>query len=366
MVIRHRHGLLIGKFYPPHHGHHAAIRHASAQCDQFTVLVMAAAVETIPVADRVAWLRAEHAGDPRVRILGIACDAPLDVTDERVWTAQMVLIDVALREAGRPVDVDALFSGELYGAEMAQRLNAVDARIARTELSSSAVRRDLAGRWTDLAPATRAGLAVRVVVVGAESTGTTTLSRGVAEHYTARGGSWAATRCVEEYGRDYTRLKWDANPDAELADLVWDVADFDAIAAEQTRREEVAAAVGSPVLICDTDSFATSLWERRYLGARSRSGQAWTSVPSRAVYLVTDHHGVEWHDDGLREGDLAVRAAMTDWFMSALTQAGHSWVLVTGSKQERLDIAVRTIDPLVAHRAQFGRPLHGPGFEHQA
>jgi HTH-type transcriptional repressor of NAD biosynthesis genes len=69
-------------------------------------------------------------------------------------------------------------------------------------------------------------------------------------------------------------------------------------------------------------------------------------VPPRAVYLVTDHDGVAWHDDGLREGDLRVREAMTGWFTEALTSAGYSWVLLTGSLSERLDTAIRTIDPL--------------------
>jgi hypothetical protein len=42
---------------------------------------------------------------------------------------------------------------------------------------------------------------------------------------------------------------------------------------------------------------------------------------------------VHWHDDGLREGDLAIRAAMTGWFTGMLTAAGHSWVLLTGNLQ---------------------------------
>lgn len=63
------------------------------------------------------------------------------------------------------------------------------------------------------------------------------------------------------------------------------------------------------------------------------------------------------------EGDLTIRAAMTGWFTEALTAEQHSWVLLTGTLEERMDLAVRTIDPLLAHRARFGEPLHGPGFE---
>ncbi len=361
-MTRYRHGLMLGKFYPPHVGHHAGIREGAAQCERFTVLVMASAVETVALADRVAWLRAEHAGEPGVRVIGVRCDAPVDVTDERVWAAQVAVISAALRAGGEPV-VDAVFSGESYGAELARWLGAADIRFATRLSSGTAVRRDLAGRWGDLAPATKAGLTTRVVVVGAESTGTTTVAGLLAEHYRARGGVWASTQCVDEYGREYTQRKWERSPGIALDELVWTAAAFDVIGVEQTRREEAAAAAGSPVLICDTDAFATAIWERRYLGAAARTEQQWTSVPGRRVYLVTDHEGVPWHDDGIREGDLAVRAAMTRWFIDALTKAGQSWVLLTGSLSERVSMAIRTVDPLVAIRARFGEPLRGPGFE---
>jgi HTH-type transcriptional repressor of NAD biosynthesis genes len=91
-------------------------------------------------------------------------------------------------------------------------------------------------------PAVRAGLAVPVVIVGAESTGTTTVAREIAKRYRARGGNWMATRCVEEYGRDYTAIKWQrqraaaatsGRPEPPLSTLRWDASDFDAVAMEQ-------------------------------------------------------------------------------------------------------------------------------------
>ncbi|BDX34318.1 transcriptional regulator NadR [Mycobacterium antarcticum] len=353
---------MIGKFYPPRHGHHAAIRAAAARCAKFTVLVMASAVETIPLADRVAWLRDEHRDEPNVHVAGIRCDAPLDISDERVWAAQVAAMRAGLGAAGAPAVVDAVFSGDGYYAKLAKWFGATGVKMDRTG-SSTAVRRDLAGQWSELAAPTRAGLTSRVVVVGAESTGTTTLAERLAEHYAARGGVWAATRCVAEYGREYTCLKAATKPDLDLTELDWEEHDFDVIGPEQTQREEAAARVGSPVLICDTDAFATSVWKRRYLGTKSATPEPWTSVPARAVYLLTDHADVPWRDDGMREGDLTIRAAMTGWFTEALTAEQHSWVLLTGTLEERMDLAVRTIDPLLAHRARFGEPLHGPGFE---
>lgn len=283
------HGLMIGKFYPPRTGHHEAIRAAAARCETFTVLVMAAAVETISLADRMSWMREEHRGDGNVRVAGIWCDAPVDVTDQRVWAAQVAAMRAGLRAAGDSAEVDAVFSADDYCTELARWFDAKPVMTTRTG-SSTSVRRDLAGRWHELAPATRAGLTTRVVVVGAESTGTTTVASELARHYAARGGVWASTQCVPEYGREYTQLKWEANPDVDLNELIWDAHDFDLIGPEQTRREEAAARAGSPMLICDTDAFATGVWKRRYLG--DASGGPWTTVPPRAVYLLTNHEGV--------------------------------------------------------------------------
>ena len=353
-----RHGLMIGKFYPPRIGHHEAIRAASARCGEFTVLVMASAAESLTLEQRVSWMREEHAGDAAVRVAGIRCDAPMDVTDPRVWAAQVAAMKAGVRASGARTDVDAVFSGDDYCHELARWFDATAVQTSRTGASTD-VRADLAGRWWELAPAVRAGLTTRVVVVGAESTGTTTVAQRLAAHFRTRGGVWASTQCVSEYGREYTELKMESGRD--VTDLIWEDADFDVIGPEQNRREEAAARAGSPVLICDTDAFATGIWKRRYLG--DASGGPWTSVPDRAVYLLTDHNAVPWQDDGMREGDLAIRAAMTDWFAEALTAAGQSWVLLTGSLEERLDVAIRTVEPLVALRAKFGEPLRGPGFE---
>ncbi|HEV2374012.1 MAG TPA: AAA family ATPase [Streptosporangiaceae bacterium] len=368
MSTRLCHGFVVGKFYPPHRGHQYLIEQAAARSAQVTVLVMAAACETVPLMDRVAWLRAVCGGLPTVTVTGVRCDVPVDFGDEAVWRAQVAVMSAAMAANGRP-PVDAVFSSEPYGHELAARLGAehvsIDPGRLTHPVSASQIRADLAGCWDQLAVPAQAGLAARVVVVGAESTGTSTIAGLLAGHYRCRGGAWARTCCVSEAGRDYTVTKWRearaaaaaaAQPEPPLAELVWTAADFDAVAAEQTRREDQAATAGSPLVVCDTDAFATSVWERRYLGGQARGPQPWATagLPHHDVYLVTSHVGVPWHDDGLREGDLAVRAAMTGWFTEALTAAGHSWVLLTGSIEDRLTLAVRVTDSALRWRAAFG------------
>lgn len=356
----YRHALVIGKFYPPHVGHHHLVRSAARIADRVTVLVMASAAESIPLADRVSWMRESHAADTSVTVTGVRCDAPMDLESDPVWAAQVASMRAAVRGV-TSIPVDAVVSSEKYGDELAQRFSAVHVsvdpdRIAHP-VSGTACRGDLAGSWDAVDAPARAGLTTRIVVVGAESTGTTTVSRALAEWYRRSGGVWARTRWVPEYGRQATHDKLDAlrreRPDATMDDLVWTGADFADIAARQTAMEERAARTGSPVLICDTDAFATTVWERRYLGATGGNAVA----PERdALYLLTDHVGVPFVQDGIRDGEY-LRADMTGWFEDALTAAGRSWVLLTGSLDERVDLAVRVTDQALRLNARFADPL---------
>jgi HTH-type transcriptional repressor of NAD biosynthesis genes len=90
------HGLVIGKFYPPHRGHQHLIDSAARACTQVTVLVMAARCETIALADRVAWLRAACRDRPAVTVTGVTCDVPVDYRDPAIWTAQVAVMRAAL------------------------------------------------------------------------------------------------------------------------------------------------------------------------------------------------------------------------------------------------------------------------------
>src|SRR2546429_8633579 len=82
---RYRHALVLGKFYPPHAGHHQLIRAAARQSARTTVAVLAASVESIPLADRVYWLAAEHWADPGVAGVGGGDGHPLDLFDGGGW-----------------------------------------------------------------------------------------------------------------------------------------------------------------------------------------------------------------------------------------------------------------------------------------
>ncbi len=356
----YRHALVIGKFYPPHAGHHHLVRSAAGVAEQVTVVVMASAAESIPLADRVSWMRDTHAVDETVTVTGVVCDAPMDLDSQSVWAAQVACMRAAVRRV-TTVLVDAVVSSEKYGDELAQWFSAthvsVDPARVNHPVSGTDCRADLPARWDDLDAPARSGLTTRIVVLGAESTGTTTVSCALAERFRGRGGVWARTGWVPEYGRQATVDKLDhlrrERPDASMDDLVWTGDDFAHIAAEQTRLEEEAVRAGSPVLICDTDAFATTVWERRYLG--EFAGHA-VAPERRALYLLTDHDGVPFVQDGIRDGE-HIRADMTRWFEDALTETGQSWVLLTGTLDERVRLAERVVEQALRVNTTFADPL---------
>ena len=65
--MRFRTGLVVGKFYPPHAGHHALIDAAAAACDEVIVVVAPASHESVPLELRLAWLREAAAAERPVR-----------------------------------------------------------------------------------------------------------------------------------------------------------------------------------------------------------------------------------------------------------------------------------------------------------
>ncbi|MEV6020767.1 AAA family ATPase [Streptomyces sp. NPDC051997] len=353
---RYRHGLVLGKFYPPHAGHHHLVRTALARCERLTVLVCAASVESVPLADRVTWMREAH---PEAEVVGAVDDHPVDVHDPAVWDAHMAVFRGAV-----PEPVDAVFTSESYGTELARRFGAAEVSVDPDRglypVSGTAVRKDPVGCWPFLGPGVRASLARRVVVLGAESTGTTTLSRALADHYRARGGIWADTGWVPEYGRAYSEEKLAAlralDPEADWSGVEFTSEEFPVIARRQDADEQRAARGGSPVLFCDTDSFATAIWHERYLGAPNPEVAAVAALTSRHLYLLTDHEGVPFEDDGLRDGP-HLRPWMTGRFREELERTGRRFLLVTGSPEERLRAAVAAVDDLLAEGWRFTDPL---------
>jgi NadR type nicotinamide-nucleotide adenylyltransferase len=319
-----RRGLIVGKFYPPHRGHKYLIDFASLRVEDLTVIVCQKPGESPGGGLRAEWLREIH---PAARILLI--DDVYDEQDSRVWAENSVLW-----LGGVP---DVVFSSEDYGDRFAHFLGCehiqVDKAREAVPISGTRVRSDPLGNWEYLEPPVRAWYAKRICLVGAESTGKTTLARMLAERY--------RTAWVPEYGREYSERKL-----AEEGGYDWRPEEFAIIARTQCERENEAARRADRILICDTDAFATSVWFRRYMGNRSPEVDAIAAAHRRPdLYLLTDVD-TPFVQDGTRDGE-SIREWMHGVFLEELTAQSRPFRILTGTLQERYALAVNHIDDII-------------------
>ena len=171
----------------------------------------------------------------------------------------------------------------------------------------------------------------RVVIIGSESSGTTTLARALAEHY--------RTTWVPEYGRTYSEGRVHSSQP-------WRSDEFVHIATEQVRMEDALETLANRVLICDTDAFATAIWHERYMGTPSADVKRLAASRRYDLYVVTDVN-IPFQRDDIRDGE-SFRQWMQDRFIEELSKNSTPMMLVTGPHEERFAAAVKRIDEILA------------------
>ena len=321
-------GLVIGKFLPFHHGHEQLIETAARSVDELVVIVCSAAWHEIPVELRAEWI-AESFPSARVVVIDQE-ERGLGEDGTEAWAA------ATLDTLGRRPDV--VFTSEDYGPGYAREMGAehvmVDRERAVVPVSGTEIRERPLAHLHLLSPQVRAHYVLRVCVVGAESTGKTTLARDLAGHY--------GVPFVPEFGRWYceampapTRYRWTTE-------------DFRTIARIQDRFEDDTARWVGPLLVCDTNSFVTSVFHEAYLGRRDEGLEAEATARRYDVLLLCGEETRFVQDGtGLRhEGE--PRRRMQERYVRYLEEGGRDFARVKGTRSERLLTAVETVDPLLA------------------
>jgi nicotinamide riboside kinase len=167
----------------------------------------------------------------------------------------------------------------------------------------------------------------RIVVLGSESTGSTTLAQDLAERL---GVPW-----VPEFLREYADRK--AAEAGSIWDIRWSPEDFDAVADGQIALEAEAMAAASGLVVCDNDVLAVAVWHLRYLDVPAPHLLARVTPPD--LYVLTTPDGVPFVQDGLRDGE-HVRGPMTEWFRAALADQPAPWIEAVADRRARVDQVV--------------------------
>jgi NadR type nicotinamide-nucleotide adenylyltransferase len=158
---------------------------------------------------------------------------------------------------------------------------------------------------------------VRVAILGAESSGKSTLAAALAERY---GTVW-----VPEYLREFVEMQGRV-PVAE---------DQYGIALTQVEREDAAVAQARNFLFCDTTPLMTVVYSRHYFHGADASLAALADAHQYDVTIVTAPDS-PWIPDGLQRESESVRQLIHCRLLEELAARRIAYLLVSGPLAQRL------------------------------
>ena len=330
MSARFGHGLVIGKFHPFHRGHSHLIGTAEARCDRVTAIVCGRRSDAVLPEQRAQWIRTIH---PAVEVIVIDEEVVTLADDDSEGWAKVTEEALA---GQRP---DAVFTSEDYGAAYAGFLGCehvlVDRDRSVVPISGSEIRADPLANLRFLDPAVRGQYVLRICLLGAESTGKTTLAAALAEAY--------ETVWVPEYGHIYQALGRD-DPHGD-----WTSDEFVKIARMQRWLEDFQASQAKRVLFCDTDIFTTAVWYEAFLDGPVPEEVLRLAEASRYDLFVLCGDEIPFRQDAyhLRE-DGPRRPWMQRRYTERVENGTTPWVRVSGPLPDRIRQVSHALDSLGA------------------
>lgn len=177
----------------------------------------------------------------------------------------------------------------------------------------------------------------KIVVVGPESTGKSSICEGLAAHFHA---SW-----VPEYAREYLLRH---GTDYRYEDLM-------TIARGQLALEdeavEAAMSKGDPLIFIDTDMYVMKVWGEFVFG-RCDSWILDRINERRYDAYLLPRTDLPWVRDELREyPDLLSRDKLFHIYRDILINQSTPWAEIGGQGRQRLDAAITAVNRLLSPRA---------------
>lgn len=334
--MRYRAGLYGGSSNPLHLGHVDCILQAANLCERlYLVLNVGKNREEIDGRIRYRWLYqlTKHIGS--VRILILEDEAPSKQAYGReLWQADADALKARIGEK-----LDAVFCGSDYGEDSFWKLCYPESELVifpRNGMSSTEIRRDPYGHWDWLPGLVRPYYTKKVLLIGGESTGKSTLTINLARRFN--------TNYIEEAGRELSERSG--------TDLLMLPEDFTEILLQHKLNEMKALEHSNKLLFEDTDALVT----RFFMEFLEDRGIRRNLPLARAVDGLNDYDlvlflepDVPFVDDGGRSPVIRDdRLRYSEQIKELLRQSGRSFVSLSGDYQQRYLSAVGLCERLLA------------------
>ena len=172
---------------------------------------------------------------------------------------------------------------------------------------------------------------IKIALFGPESTGKTTLSKKLAEHYDT---VWAP-----EYAREYLQEKWNRTQ------KICEPEDLMDIASGQTRLENEALLTANKYLFCDTTVLVTKVFSEIYYNFCDPGIDKAARKHKYDLFFLTDTD-VPWQKDDLRDAP-DNRELTFEIFKKALIENEKPFVILSGDADARFEKARTILKDLV-------------------
>jgi NadR type nicotinamide-nucleotide adenylyltransferase len=173
----------------------------------------------------------------------------------------------------------------------------------------------------------------KIVVIGPESTGKSTLCEQLAKHY--------HTEWVKEYAREYL-LK---NGNDYTFDTLLDIAKGQLVLEDQCV-EKVLTADDQRLttVFIDTDMYVMKIWSEYVFNNSHRWILKQIAERKYDLYLLCNVD-IPWIKDELREyPDLASRQKLYHYYKDAMAGQQTPWIDISGNAEERLQKAIAAVN----------------------
>ena len=324
-------GLVLGKFYPFTLGHKYLMDTAITQCSTVFIMICSISSETISGEIRYNWIKETYKDNPNVKVIWCDDELPqypnecrnIDEFYNLYWCPAVY---------SRIDKLDVIFTSENYGDEFSKYLGIkhvlVDLERKTVPISGTKIRNNYYNNFNYLPNIVKKYFMKKVLIIGTESTGKSTMTKLLAEHY----------KCdyVEEYGRTYDETIKPAN--------TWIVNDYEIVAETHFKNIENKT---DKLLIVDTDAITTKLFGEMYIN-NFKSNFIEDIINKQhfdlILFLNTD---VKWVDDGTREFEHR-RIEHFNKIKNELMSRNLDFKLISGSDyDDRLQSAISHIDNLI-------------------
>ncbi|HQA99040.1 MAG TPA: multifunctional transcriptional regulator/nicotinamide-nucleotide adenylyltransferase/ribosylnicotinamide kinase NadR [Candidatus Dojkabacteria bacterium] len=337
-------GFIAGKFLPFHQGHAYAIVSAYTQCDELYIILTSSEklekelceggrMRYIPWNIRLRWLRQFTKNMPNVHIL-VEHDG-CKKQEEYDWGN-------GLRKTKKLIgkEVNVIFSSEPSYTPHFKKIFPkaehiiIDPKRTRYSISGTQIRKDgIYKHWDYIPQVARPYFCKKVVIIGTESCGKSTLVKNLAKVYN--------TEFVEEYGR--TMCEWAGGEDEVLTpDL------YPFIAYKHKAEEFDKIQKANKVLFIDTEALVTKYYLTLY---SSLEDTLYNSIAKHQNYdlILFSTPDVPWINDGTRRhGKEQIRKENNEAMKKIFDDAEVKYEVLEGNYNQKLKKAITLVDRLLS------------------